>query len=260
MDINEIKQLINEVGYKYCSLWQSGNKIEPYNGFNMSCADKLDAIERRLKAFPSGLYQIKCKLASRSKEDTFDLDWINGKSNLSEQPIPVIDNMNPKLLENTTILNLSIENANLKKDVERLNDQVADLESIIADLEAQVTNNESLLQENAQPTLMENAKSFVETLMEYGVPLLNQHWELKKQQMEIERMKYGMRSQVKQSAPDPEKVQIRIIGEWVESKKGDPGIYEKLHEISAQSNSVKEFMQGVAQFNPELYAELSEQI
>jgi len=260
MDINEIKQLINDVGYKYCSLWQSGNQIEAYNGFKTPIESKIDSIERRLKAYPSGLYQIKCKSQARSKEDHFDLDWINEKSTLSEQPTPVTENMNSKLLENTTILNLSIDNANLKKDVERLNDQIADLESIIADLESQVASSESLLQENATPTLMENAKSFVETLMEYGVPLLNQHWELKKQQMEIERMKYGMRAPVRQSAPDPEKVKIRIIGEWVESKQGDPDIYEKLHEISAQSNSVEDFMQGVQQFNPELYDELSKQI
>ena len=260
MDINQIKQTINDVGYKYCSLWQSGTQIEPYNGFKTTIESKIDTIERRLKAYPTGEYLIKCKSQARSKEDHFTLDWINEKSTLSEQPIPVTENMNTKLLENTTILNLSIDNANLKKDVERLTDQIADLESIIADLESQVDNSENLLQENAQPTLMENAKSFVETLMEYGVPLLNQHWELKRQQMDIERMKYGMRSQPKPQAPDPEKVKIRIIGEWVESKKGDLDTYQKLHEISAQSNSVDEFLQYVSQFNPDLYAELSEQI
>ena len=155
---------------------------------------------------------------------------------------------------------MSIENANLQKDNERLTDQIADLESTIADLESQIADNNNLLQEQQTPTLMENAKSFVETLMEYGVPLLNQHWELKKQQMELERMKYGMRSPVRQSAPDPEKVKIRIIGEWVETKKDQPEIYNALHDISAKSSSVDQFLMLLSEFNTDLYAELSEQI
>jgi hypothetical protein len=211
-----------------------------------------------LKSQPSGTYFIRCRNSSRSKIDNLELNWGNKEVNLSEMNIPEISST--KLLENQRILQLSIENANLQKDNERLTDQIADLESTIADLESQIADNNNLLQEQQTPTLMENAKSFVETLMEYGVPLLNQHWELKKQQMELERMKYGMRSPVRQSAPDPEKVKIRIIGEWVETKKDQPEIYNALHDISAKSSSVDQFLMLLSEFNTDLYAELSEQI
>ena len=258
MEFKDIKELIEDIGYKYCSLWKDSECIEAWNNQYTTTEEKLDKIEKRLKSQPSGTYFIRCRNSSRSKIDNLELNWVNKEVNLSEMNIPKISST--KLLENQRILQLSIENANLQKDNERLIDQIADLESTIADLESQIADNNNLLQEQQTPTLMENAKSFVETLMEYGVPLLNQHWELKKQQMELERMKYGMRSPVKQSAPDPEKVKIRIIGEWVETKKDQPEIYNALHDISAKSSSVDQFLMLLSEFNTDLYAELSEQI
>jgi len=256
MEINEIKDLINEVGYNYCSLWKDGECIESWNNQYMSITDKLNQIEKRLKSQPSGTYIVKCRNSSRSKIDPLELNW-NSDITIIEQPMVDIS---PKLLENQKILELSIANANLTKDNERLKEQIADLEDAIATLESELATNESLLSEQATPSLMENAKSFVETLMEYGVPLLNQHWELQKQKMELERMKYGIKTQSQTQAPDPEKVKIRIIGEWVESKKNQPEIYNALHDISAQSSSVDQFLQLVSEFNQDLYAELSEQI
>lgn len=256
MEIKELRELISDIGYKYCSLWKNGEVVEAWNNQYMTIEEKLDQIEKRLKALSSGTYQLKCRNSSKSKIDCFDLTWGNKESNLSED----MPDISPKLLENTKILELSIENANLRKDCERYQDQIADLEDTIAELQSQIAENSSLLQEKETPTLMENAKSFVETLMEYGVPLLNQHWELQKQKMEIEKAKLGMRTAPRTQAPDPEKVKIRIIGEWVESKKNDAEVYNKLHEISSQSSSVDQFLQLVAEYNMDLYAELSEQI
>jgi hypothetical protein len=106
---------------------------------------------------------------------------------------------------------------------------------------------------------MENAKSFLESLMEFGTPLLDQHFALKQQQIEIERMKY-QRPRPQAQAPKDQNVQIRKIGEFVECYKDQPEIYEALHEISAKSQTVNEFMEYLAQFNNDLYVELSKQI
>jgi hypothetical protein len=256
MEIKEIRELITDIGYKYCSLWKNGDPVEAWNNQYMTIDEKLDQIEKRLKALASGTYQVRCRNSSRSKIDSFDLNWGNSETNLSE----TMPEVSSKYLENTEILKLSIENANLRKDCERYQDQIADLEDTIAELQSQIKENASLLQEKETPTLMENAKSFVETLMEYGVPLLNQHWELQKQKMEIEKAKLGMRTAPRTQAPDPEKIKIRIIGEWVESKKDDQEVYNALHDISAKSSSVDQFLQLVAEYNMDLYAELSEQI
>lgn len=257
MEFNEIKEIVMDIGYNYCSLWKDGEAVESWNNQYMTTADKLDQIEKRLRSQPTGTYLVKCRNAMKGKIDSFELNWQNAQTTLKEAPMPDIT---PKLLENQKILELSISNANLQKDNERLKEQIEDLEDTIAELESQLSSNQELLQENQQPTLMESAKGFVETLMEYGVPLLNQHWELQKQKMEIERMKYGMPTQPSPQAPDPEKLKIRIIGKWVESKRDDQEVYNALHDISSKSKSVDQFMELLAQYNTDLYAELYEQI
>jgi len=95
--------------------------------------------------------------------------------------------------------------------------------------------------------------------MEFGTPLLDQHFALKQQQIEVERMKY-QRQRPQAQAPENENVKIRKIGEFVEGFKDQTEVYEALHEISAKSKNVGEFMEYLAQFNMDLYAELSEQI
>ena len=255
MEFNEAKKLINDVGYKHCSLWKDGECLESWNNQYMSPDDKLKQIEKRLKVQPPGNYVLKCRNSSRSKIDSFE---VNNGTNAGETTLSETKQMevNPKLLENQKILELSIENANLKKEVEYLTIECEELENKIAEYQEKAV----LSEEEAKPTLMENAQNFLTTLMEYGTPLLNQHWELKKQQMEIERMKYGMRSAPQPNAPDPEKVKIRIIGEFVEGFKDNEEIYNALHDISAKSDSVDKFLQLLNDYNPGLYEQLSIQI
>jgi len=255
MEFNEAKKLIEEVGFKSCSLWKDGECLESWNNQYMTAEDKLIQIEKRLKVQPPGEYILKCRNSSRSKIDSFPVDngTTKGQTTLSETKTM---DVNPKLLENQRILELSIENANLKKEVEYLTLECEELENKIAEFQAQAV----LSEEEAKPTLMENAKNFLETLMEYGAPLLNQHWELKKQQMEIERMKYGIKPETKQNAPDPEKVKIRIIGEFVEGFKDNEEIYNALHDISAKSDSVDKFLQLLNEYNSGLYEQLSIQL
>jgi uncharacterized protein YllA (UPF0747 family) len=69
-----------------------------------------------------------------------------------------------------------------------------------------------------------------------------------------------MRNAPKPNAPDPEKVKIRIIGEFVESLKDNEEIYNALHDISAKSNSVDQFLQLLNEYNPNLYEQLSIQL
>jgi hypothetical protein len=112
------------------------------------------------------------------------------------------------------------------------------------------------------PSLMESAKDFLGSLMEFGAPLLDQHFALKKQQLEIERMNLGAKRPAPgtPAAVKDNNVKIRIIGEFVETFQDQPEIYEALHEISAKSETVEQFMQYLAQFNTDLYEQLSNKI
>lgn len=257
MELKEALKKIETSGYKRAALFRNNEKICAWNTYGKILA-KLDEIETRVVNNGPGIYVIQAANAAKDVPDQFVIEY--GDQTMINEKI-IMPDINPKLLENQKILELSILNAELKKDNEALERLINDLENDIDELNTKIqelSEAQTLSEENAKPGLMENAKSFLESLMEFGTPLLDQHFALKQQQLEIERMKYGPKQQSKPSK-DPN-VQIRKIGEFVESFKDETGIYQALHAISAKSENVDEFMQYLQQFNLDLYEQLSKQI
>jgi hypothetical protein len=258
MELKEALKKIESSGYKRAALFRNNEKICAWNTFG-KILPKLDEIETRVINNGPGVYVIQAANAAKDVPDQFVIEY-GDQTLISEKK--VMPDINPKLLENQKILELSILNAELRKDNEALNRLINDLENDIDELNTKIqelTEAQTLSEENAKPGLMENAKSFLESLMEFGTPLLDQHFALKQQQIEIERMKY-QRPKPQGQAPVNENIQIRKIGEFVEGYKDQPEIYEALHEISANSKTVSEFMEYLSQFNAELYEQLSKQI
>jgi len=258
MELKEALTKIETSGYKRAALFRNNEKICAWNTYGKILA-KLDEIETRVKNNGPGVYVIQAANAAKDIPDQFVIEY--GDQTLINEKT-VMPEISPKLLENQKILELSILNAELRKDNEALERLINDLENDIDELNTKIqelSEAQTLSEENAKPGLMENAKSFLESLMEFGTPLLDQHFALKQQQIEIERMKY-QRPKPQAQAPKDENVQIRKIGEFVESFKDQPEIYEALHEISAKSQSVNEFMEYLEQFNSDLYGQLSVKI
>jgi len=258
MELKEALKKIENSGYKRAALFRNNEKICAWNTYG-KILPKLDEIETRVINNGPGVYVIQAANAAKDVPDQFVIEY-GDQTLISEKRI--LPDVNPKLLENQKILELSILNAELRKDNEALNRLINDLENDIDELNAKIqelSEAQTLSEQAAQPGLMENAKSFLESLMEFGTPLLDQHFALKQQQLEIERMKY-QRPKPQAQAPKDQNVQIRKIGEFVEGYKDQPEIYEALHEISAKSQNVGEFMEYLAQFNSDLYEQLSEQI
>jgi hypothetical protein len=258
MELKEALKKIETSGYKRAALFRNNEKICAWNTYG-KILPKLDEIETRVINNGPGVYVIQAANAAKDIPDQFVIEY-GDQTLISEKKM--IPEVNPKLLENQKILELSILNAELRKDNEALDRLVTELENDIEELNSKIqelTEAQTLSEENAKPGLMENAKSFLESLMEFGTPLLDQHFALKQQQIEIERMKYQRPKQQAQAPQDPN-VQIRKIGEWVEGYKDQPEIYEALHAISAKSESVTEFMEYLSQFNMDLYEQLSKQI
>ena len=258
MELKEALKKIESSGYKRAALFRNNEKICAWNTYG-KILPKLDEIETRVINNGPGVYVIQAANAAKDIPDQFVIEY-GDQTLISERKI--IPDINPKLLENTKILELSIANAELRKDNEALDRLITELENEIEELNTKIqelTEAQTLSEENAKPGLMENAKSFLESLMEFGTPLLDQHFALKQQQIEIERMKY-QRPKPQGQAPVNENIQIRKIGEFVEGYKDQPEIYEALHEISANSKTVSEFMEYLSQFNAELYEQLSKQI
>lgn len=261
MNFNDQKEKIIAGGYKYVALFQGDKQITTWNLSGKRDA-KFNEIETRLKNQPPGEYYIKARNSTKSDQgDIFVIN--NGTEKLAEPKTQIIykEPASDKLLENQQILKLTVELKQLEMENKYLKEQIADLEADIAELEAAAAV--TLSEQTPQPSLLESAQSFLGSLMEFGAPLLDQHFSLKKQQLEIERMKLASRRPGPQPAQAPGKdqnIQIRIIGEWVETFKDQPEIYEALHSISAQSDSVERYLDLLNQFSPELYEQLSVKI
>lgn len=261
-NLKEVKERILDSGYKYISLWRKGgeNAICAWNLANKIEA-KFDEIENRLKNNPPGQYVILARNGSKEKQpDQFIID--NKTEQLAEAGPTIVykEPENSKLLENQRILDLTVELNKIQMENKYLKEQIADLEADINELEAAAAV--TLSEQTPAPSLLESAKEFLGGLMEFGAPLLDQHFALKQQQLEIERMKLNARRPApgSQQAVKDTNVQIRKIGEWVETFKDQPEIYQALHEISAQSETVEKYLQLLHQYSPELYEQLSVKI
>jgi hypothetical protein len=260
---NEHKKRILESGYKYISLYRGSDRICAWNNLG-KIDEKLNEIETRLNNNPPGIYVIKARNSvSEKAPDQFVID--NGgqpqPENKAGQPIVYKEPASEKLLENQRILDLTVKVAQLEMLNENLRKEISNLERELLEMEAAEIQLQQL-NEPPAPSLMESAKDFLGSLMEFGAPLLDQHFSLQQQKLEIERMKYANRRPAPgtpQAAKD-QNVQIRIIGEWVETYQDQPEIYEALHEISAKSENVSQFLTQLQQFNPELYAAISNKI
>lgn len=258
---NEQKQRIIEGGYKYVSLYRGNEQLCAWNQTPRTRDARFDDIENRLKNETPGMYIIKARNSTSEKSPvTFVLN--TGSEKLGEPQPQIIykEAASDKLLENQQILNLTVQVKQLEMENQYLREQIADLETEIGELETAAAT--TLAEATPAPSLLESAKEFFGGIMEFGAPLWDQHIELKKQQLEIERLKLQKRKPAPGSneAVKDQNVKIRIIGEWVETYKNQPEIYEALHQISAQSQTVEQYLELLNQFNPDLYAELSNKI
>jgi hypothetical protein len=259
-NFKEQKQKILDGGFKYVSLYQ-GSKQKAARNLLGQLNEKLDEIENILKNDFPGSYQIHA-LSSTGKNITPVIFEINTGTNESPNKVIYQEPASDKLLENQRILDLTVKVKELEMQNEFLRSQIQDLESEIEELEMKAAEAPELGEQMPAPSLMESAKDFLGSLMEFGAPLLDQHFALKKQQLEIERMKLGAKRPAPgtPAAAKDNNVKIRIIGEFVETFQDQPEIYEALHEISAKSETVEQFMQYLAQFNTDLYEQLSNKI
>jgi hypothetical protein len=260
MNFEEQKKRIIDSGYKHVSLYRGNDRICAWNLAGRIDA-KLEEIKTRLQNNPPGVYLIKCRNSTSEKNpDVFEVN--TGSEKMPEQKTHIVykEPASDKLLENQQILNLTVQLKQLEMENKYLLQQVADLENEIAEMETAAAVN--LAEQTPVPNLMESAKEFLGGLMEFGAPLLDQHFALKKQQLEIERMKLANRRPAPGSklTVKDSNVQIRIIGEFVETFKDQPEIYEALHNISSQSDSVEKYMELLNQFSPDLYEQLSVKI
>ena len=266
MELKEIEQIIKDSDFYSCSLWSNDECIESWNKEGRAL-EKFERIKKRLNSQPAGNYEIWCRNSVRGKIDKFPFEKTDGK------PAPALsENINPKWLENKAYLDLAIANAELKKDTEiqALKNEISSLKEYIKELEDQISEIDieaetfTLGEEQKAPTLMENAKEFLSSLMEFGAPLLDKHFQLKEQALQLEALKIANRQTsapgpAQQPAQDPN-VKAKKILQWIRSKHVDGELHSQLMDIYSNVNTVNEFMEKVNELDQNLGNELRNEI
>ena len=270
--LREIQELSKKFNYKYISLLDQNNKvIIPQN--------RLNKVDEKYKEIFDYL----------ETPDISNIYFLSGKNSIlknvaGENYLINLTNNAPKEIIRNNPINLSSDftqvanhpAVKMQQEINRLMLEIERKDEIIENLENELDEliklkSEVTLSEQEQPkSNFENAQQFLSQIMEFGAPLLDQHFQIKKDAMEIEKLKYANFNQQRQQArPQPVRPQpvqdpvqnysaeIKKIEDWIDSKK-DTENFEKLLAMYHNSNNLPQFRDLLQQNDLELLNELDE--
>jgi hypothetical protein len=270
--IPELKKVLSGDIYRHVGLYTAdGQKIKPFNTKIAAYPDQVKDILNFLQSdiVEPGIYIVKVKKAYSGAAVDYAIN--KGNVELKEtETIPMQTNslnipfdfsaamQHPAVKLQADITRLELENEDLNRQIEELNEYIGELEEKL--------KNVQLSELPPEPSAFETAKSFLSELVSFGAPLLDKHFELKQQQLEIERMRAQQnRPAVQQpsyQAPEVKKeleLQNRVKA-WIESKNEDQELYNNLTAIYYNSGDITKFAQLLNEFNNELYEECKRQV
>ena len=149
---------------------------------------------------------------------------------------------------------MELTNKDLERQIDELNEYIADLEGKLSEVQ--------LSELPKEPTTMETAKSFIEQLVSFGAPLLDKHFQLKQEQLEIERMKFGARTPSAYQAPEVKKeknIETKVK-EWIATKSDNEEVYNNLTAIYYNSSDIGKFAELLNNYNNDLYNECKQYV
>jgi hypothetical protein len=274
-DINEVIEICNSQGYGFvCLTDQKGAELIPYNSRNTP-AERLEEIKTRLSspALKDGVYIVKCKHTNRKNALSDDYLIYKGET-LGEAPTITIPTVTAEVLTYESALKLQVkikelelECENLRKDLIEANNTIQELENELEEVNTLSEEEEENQALNEKPSQMETVKEFLSELVTIGAPLLDKHFDLKQQALNLEAQKllrgYGTtrpQQNRPQQAPAKHTEQILKVENWIQSKQNDSEIYNGLVAIYNNSKTVEQFMELLRDFNIELYEELTANI
>lgn len=275
-DIAEIIEICKDQDYHFvCLTDQKGAELIPYNSRN-TATERLEEIKTRLNspALKDGVYIVKCKHTNRKNALSDDYLIYKGET-LGEQPQMIMPAITHEVLTYESALKfqvrikeLELQCENLRKDLNEANNTISELENELE--EQQTLSEEDSEQLDEKPTQMETVKEFLSELVTIGAPLLDKHFDLRQQALNLEAQKilrgYGKQPQrpQQQQRPQPQPAQnlelIKFVESWIQSKQETPEIYNGLVAIYNNSKDVEEFKNLLKDFNTDLYEELTANI
>lgn len=269
--IPELKKILSGDIFRHVGLYTAdGQKIKPFNTKIAAYQDQVKDILNFLQSdiVDNDIYVVKLKKAYSGAAVEYGINKGNIELKETEIIAPMQNNglnipfdfsaamQHPAIKLQADITRLELENEDLNRQIEELNEYIGELEEKLT--------NVTLSELPKEPTALETAKSFLSELVSFGAPLLDKHFELKQQQLEIERMRaQGLKPAPKNyQAPEVKKeldLQKRVKA-WIESKNEDQDLYNNLIAIYYNSGDLTKFAQLLNDFNNELYEECKRQV
>ena len=271
--LRELQDLSKKFNYKYVSLLDQNNREILKPNLANKVDEKYKEIFEYLETPGISNCYVFCGKFTRDKN-------IEG-----EKYQILLNNNEVKEMVKNTPINLSADftqvanhpAVKMQQEINRLMLEIERKDEIIENLENEVDDliklkSETVLSEQEQPkSNFENAQNFLSQIMEFGAPLLDQHFQIKKDAMEIEKLKYanGINNRRPQPArpqpqPQPEPAQnyvkeINKIEDWINSKATtEPENFNKLKGLYENSNNFPQFRDLLQQNDLELLNELDE--
>jgi hypothetical protein len=265
--LTELKNILNGNIYKHVGLYTAdGQKIKPFNSKIASYPDNVKDILNYLNSdiVEPGVYVLKVKKSYTGAAGEYGYNKGNVTLNEITEPVLKRSSLNipddfsaainhPAVKLQSDITRLELENEDLQRQIEELNEYIGELE--------QKLTEQTLSEAPKEPTTMEAAKSFLSELVSFGAPLLDKHFELKQQQLEIERARVnrGATAPTANAYQAPEvKKEKQIenkIKNWINSKNEDPELFNNLMVLYYNSSDIQKFAELLNDFNTELYDE-----
>jgi plasmid maintenance system antidote protein VapI len=269
--LNELEKIYRSKLYKHIGLYRADGTREIGIKTNAKLFDvTYNSIKDTInnKSTLPGVYIVRFKKSYGSGPVDYYINVGNvdvEKNNLSE--VPQIVNNQPinmqsylsEMLNNplnkltAQITTLELTNKDLERQIDELNEYIADLEGKLSEVQ--------LSELPKEPTTMDTAKSFIEQLIGFGAPLLDKHFELKQQQLEIERAKYAG-SKPTYQAPEVQK-EISLenkVKQWIASKSDNEEVYNNLTAIYYNSSNLQKFAELLNDHSNELYNECKQYV
>jgi hypothetical protein len=270
--ISELKKVLSGDIYRHVGLYTAdGQKIKPFNTKIAAYPDQVKDILNFLQSdiVEPGIYIVKVKKAysgaavdyaiNKGNVELKETETVTMQTNSLNIPFDFSAAMqHPAIKLQSDITRLELENEDLNRQIEELNEYISELEEKL--------KNVQLSELPKEPTAFEHAKSFLSELVSFGAPLLDKHFELKQQQLEIERMRAQGSKQAVQApnyqAPEVKK-ELELekkVKAWIESKSEDQELYNSLIAIYYNSGSLTKFAELLNNFNKQLYEECKRQV
>ena len=204
-NIDEIINICKDQDYGFVCLTDSkGAELIPYNSRN-TAGERLDEIKTRLSspALKDGVYYVKCKHTNRKNALSDDYLVYKGdklsENVIIQQPAPIsaeVLTYESALKFQVRIKELELENQNLLEDLRAAKQTISEFEA-----EMLSEDDESEDESEAAPTMFESAKDFLSEMIQVAAPLLDKHFDLKQQALNLEAHKILRGQQMAQPRP-----------------------------------------------------------